>query len=214
MKTLLVVMISSFLFPFSNGISDGYQEAMKKQIGLLHQARSLQTINEVHNALQRISEAEPEKWEPHYYQAYLNIRKMDLLETKETKDQALDAALVSVKKGLSLGGDLSELTALEGYVHMMRVSLDPGSRGAEYSGKAMGSLNKALGINPENPRAMALLSNMQLGTARFFGSDTKEACDAAKKAMELLEKEKNQTDSGLMPKWGYYSAKYTLDSCG
>jgi hypothetical protein len=68
-----------------------------------------------------------------------------------------------------------------------------------------------VGLNPENPRALALLAQMQFGTARFFGSSTIEACGTNTKALEKFEKFKS--DNALAPQWGRGMAEEMRDEC-
>ena len=83
---------------------------------------------------------------------------------------------------------------------MMRVAVDPASRGAQYSGMAMQAFGKATSLNPENPRALALMAQMQYGTAKFFGSPATEACATLNAALQKFDTYKS--DNPLAPQWG------------
>ena len=83
---------------------------------------------------------------------------------------------------------------------MMRVTVDPATRGPQYSGLAMQTFGKASAINPENPRALALMAQMQYGTAKFFGSPTTEACSTLNAALEKFDSYKSENP--LSPQWG------------
>ena len=75
----------------------------------------------------------------------------------------------------------------------------------------MQTLGKALSMNPENPRALSLMAQMQYGTAQFFKSSTEEACATGRKAVEKFESYKN--DNVLAPLWGKESALAFVKRC-
>jgi len=65
---------------------------------------------------------------------------------------------------------------------------------------SMQAFGKSLGLNPENPRALSLMAQMQLGTAKFFNTPPTEACDTLTKALEKFETYKSENP--LAPVWG------------
>lgn len=179
---------------------DAYIEAMGKQIGAVYSAQTLEDLQSAANALDRIGQAEKTRWEPHYYSAFGYLMMATREKDAMKKDGFLDEALTRVERGLELSKDNSELLALEGFVHMLRVSVDPASRGQRFSGMSMKALSKSVKVNPDNPRALSLMAQMQYGTAQFFGSSTAEPCGMAQKALELFSVEKSEDP--LAPRWG------------
>ena len=83
---------------------------------------------------------------------------------------------------------------------MIRVTVDPGTRGQQYSGMAFQTYSKALGMNPENPRTLAFMAQMQMGMANFMGSPTTDACATVKKSLEKFTTYKSENP--LAPQWG------------
>ncbi len=75
----------------------------------------------------------------------------------------------------------------------------------------MQSLGKANGLNPENPRALALIAQMQFGTARFFKSPTTEACGTTAKALEKFATYKSP--NALAPVWGKSMTEELMGQC-
>ena len=94
---------------------------------------------------------------------------------------------------------------------MLRVTVDPASRGQQYSGMAFQSFGKAVAMNPENPRALSLLAQMQYGTAQFFNSPTTEACATLTKALEKFDSYKSSNP--LAPQWGRKMAEGLKSRC-
>jgi hypothetical protein len=76
----------------------------------------------------------------------------------------------------------------------------------------MQTFGKALGMNPNNPRALALMAQMQLGTARFFNQAPTEACETNKKALELFNAT-TLSDNKLAPVWGKQMAEAVNSNC-
>jgi tetratricopeptide (TPR) repeat protein len=188
-----------------------YQEAMKKNILAVYQAQSIPDLQQAVNALERIGEAEKTKWEPYYYAAFGYVMMATRENEGAKKDTHLDLAMEAVNKAKSIAQDESEIIAMEGFVHMIRLTVDPPSRGQQYSGLAMQSFTKAIELNPENPRALALMARMQFGTAQFFNSSTAEACATAARAHEKLES--YRSENPLAPMWGKEMIEEMIAQC-
>ncbi len=216
MKTLTIIplLIAALLFTVVRTAlanDDKFVAAMKKNIASLYEAKTLSEYQEVINTLQRIAAAEKDRWEPHYYMGFGYVMMANLETAGTLKDQQLDRALGAIATAQETQANNSEIIALEGFVHMMRVAIDPASRGPRYSGLAMETFGKALHVNPDNPRALALMAQMQYGTAQFFGSSTAEACATLQKALENFNKQRS--DNPLAPQWGSGMAEAMKGQC-
>ncbi|HEY0656677.1 MAG TPA: hypothetical protein VGD65_26265 [Chryseosolibacter sp.] len=212
--TVIPVLVAVLLFALvKNALAnDGkYVEAMKKNIDAIYKAQTIEELQQSVNAFHRIADAEKTKWEPSYYAAFGNI----LMATKEKdagkKDSFLDLAMESIKKCKAIVPDESEVVALEGFAYMIRVTVDPASRGQQFASLAMQTFGKAVQLNPENPRALSLLAQMQYGTAQFFGSSTAEACGTLDKS--LLKFDTYKSDNPLAPVWGKQAAEGLKTQC-
>jgi hypothetical protein len=75
----------------------------------------------------------------------------------------------------------------------------------------MQSFEKAVSLNPENPRALGLLAQMQFGTARFFKASTQEACENSRKALEKFAT--YVSANRLAPVWGKGMVEESLKEC-
>ncbi len=177
-----------------------YIEAMQKNIQSVYKAKSVTDLQGSVNSLERIAAAEKVKWEPYYYVSFAYILMSNFEQDVAKKDLYLDQANASIEKAASINDNESEIIALVGFIHMMRVAVDPASRGAQYSGMAMQAFGKATSLNPENPRALALTAQMQYGTAKFFGSPATEACATLNAALQKFDSYKS--DNPLAPQWG------------
>ena len=84
---------------------------------------------------------------------------------------------------------------------MMQLTVDPGTRGMTHSGLAFEQFNKAVQLDPTNPRAHFLLGRMQQGTAQFMGGGFEQTCESFATAKALFDKgERNENP--FAPSWG------------
>lgn len=216
MKTLTIIplliaalMLTIVKFTFAN--DSKYIEAMKKNIEIVYNAKSTEELQQAVNSFERIGSAEKTQWEPYYYSAFGNIMMANRENDKTKKDLYLDKAQIAIDQAKGIKTDESEIVALEGFVHMIRVTVDPGSRGPQFAGLAMQSFGKATAMNPENPRALVLMAQMQYGTAQFFGSPTTEACGNLAKSLEKFETYKSENP--VAPRWGKGMAEGMKEQC-
>ena len=207
MTAMLIVMLATPAF--SN--DEKYRQTMLKNIETVYKAETIDQLLGSVNTFERIASAEKTKWEPQYYAAFGYIMMATREKDGSRKDTYLDQALSAIEKAKAIVPTESEVIALEGFVHMIRVSVDPATRGPRFAGLAMQTFGKAIELNPENPRALALLAQMQYGTAQFFGSSTAEACGTGKKAVEKFDTFKS--DNPLAPVWGRPMAESMITHC-
>lgn len=209
MKNVLAILLLLFVSKLS--AQDKYTENMVKNIMAGYKAQTVAEHQEAANALERIASAEKTKWEPFYYVSYNYIMMTNYEKDAAKKDSYLDLASKALDQAKAIKPNDSEITALEGFIYMMRITVDPASRGQEYSGKAYRSFGTAVSLNPENPRALVLMSQMQYGTAQFFNSPTTEACATLQKSIEKFETEK--PTSAIAPQWGKAFADSLKPNC-
>lgn len=205
--TILMILVSQLTF----ADDAKYIAAMQKNIETISKAQSIEELQSSVNSFERIGAAEKTKWEPQYYAAFGYI----IMATRESdgakKDGYLDRAMTAIEAGKKIAPGESEIVALEGFAYMIRVTVDPASRGPQFAGQSIQTYQKALELNAENPRALALLAQMQYGTAQFFGSSTTEACAIMHKSLEKFETYKS--DNPLAPRWGKETAESMKENC-
>jgi tetratricopeptide (TPR) repeat protein len=209
MKTIILVLTFISSVAFAN--DDKYNEQMSKNIDAVYKAQTSEQFQQAINAFERIGNAEKTKWEPFYYASFGYL----MLATREQeggkKDQLLDLAATSLDKAKAVKENESEIVALEGFIYMIRLTVDPATRGPKYSGMAMQSFGKAIGLNPENPRALVFMAQIQYGTAEFFKSSTAEACATLAQSLEKFASFK--TDNPVAPLWGKSMAEGMKEQC-
>ena len=209
MKTLILII--SLVGIQTLGIAQAYQPAMEKSIAMLQEANDPAALTDVANRFERIAKAEKDQWLPQYYTAYAYIRQANQSETTAQKDEYLNIAQQHLDQAMALQSEESELMTLQGYLQMIRVSIDPASRGQQLAPAATQTLAKALELNPENPRALLMLGQMLYGTDKFFGNDTSQACAMIQQSVVKFELE--DASDPLMPHWGLETAKSASEHC-
>jgi hypothetical protein len=211
MKKYALLFLSMILIITVFANDNKYESSMQSAIEKLYAMSSLEETQKVVAQFERISQAETDKWLPSYY-ASLGYVWMTHQESDVTRhDQFLDAAQKNLGHCKTLISDNDEVAVLQGYIYMMRITVDPASRGAQYSGMSMGEFQKALAINPGNPRALLMMGQMKYGTDQFFGNDLTDACNMLKGAAQKLENEK--PDDKLSPSWGKSMAEHLVQNC-
>ena len=208
------VMLTTMVMFFAIGTSlanENYREAMEKAIAHVYQATDLAELQDAVNTFERIGLVETRKWEPQYYLAFGYLMMANLEQNAARKDEFLDRAMIAVTNAKVLAPKESEIIALEGFVHMLRVTVDPGSRGPEFAPRALQALSQATSLNPENPRALALRAQMLYGSAQFFGTSTTEACEMVDKSLKQFSSYKSAND--LAPVWGRAMAEALQQKC-
>jgi hypothetical protein len=208
MKTLKIsVLLLIGTVAFAN--NDKYVEAMQKNIKAVYTVNTIDDLQGAVNTLIRIGDAEKTKWEPFYYASFGYIMMATRVNDGAKKDSYLDLAKTVLDKAAAIQPNDSEIVALEGFIHMIRVTVDPASRGPQYSMLSMQTFGKALAINPNNPRALGLMAQMQLGTAQFFKQDASEACATARQALPLFD----LPVTGFAPQWGKEMTQSVVAQC-
>ncbi|WMN05990.1 hypothetical protein QYS48_31220 [Marivirga arenosa] len=208
----------ALLFLLSNitmAIDPAYVNAMQKQLQALGNAESAAEFQSVANGFSRISQMNQDEWLPDYYTALAYTNAGFILRgNPEEQDKNYDIAVKTIQDCINRNGENAELIALKGYAMMGQLSVDPQTRGQQLSGLVMQTFGRALKLEPENPRAMSLMAQMQLGMSQFFGEGPEKACGIAKQSLEYFGKEEAQeTDNPLLPRWGKESAQAVLKSC-
>ncbi|MGJ3234304.1 hypothetical protein [Marivirga sp.] len=207
----LLFFISTAVWAFD----PAYNAAMEGQLKALKEAQTAADFKAVANGFNRISQMNPDKWLPDYYAALAYTNAGFVLEgNQDAQDKNFKLAEKVIDDCIARNGENAELVALKGYALMGELAVDPQTRGQQLSGLVMQTFGRALKLEPENPRAMAMMAQMQLGMAKFFREGPEKACGMAKQSLQYFEKEENQEPSyPFAPKWGKESAEAVINSC-
>jgi cytochrome c-type biogenesis protein CcmH/NrfG len=210
---MTTLFILSFLGYFWNGAeadASKFEAAVLQTIDQLHQASSVEEVKSGVSKLERLAVAEPNRWEAHYYLAYARIMHSFREADGETIDAILDQAEQDITKSLELGGDASELNALQAYLYQGRIQVSS-FRGMKFSGLAAEALEKAIGLKPSNARAHFLMGMNVYHTPSMFGGGARNALPHFEKAVECYNTA--TSSSNIYPHWGREMAQQMTDKC-
>jgi hypothetical protein len=209
--TLIITAVIISATAFAGGIK--YQKTMGQTLAGFAEAKTVEDYQELGNKFLRIAEAEKNEWLPYYYHAQCYIlMSFDNGLKPEQKDEYLQVAQSSVDKLLELAPNESETYVMQGFLYTATLVVDPMTRGQKYSALSAQSVGRALGIEPENPRARYMQIANDMGTANFFGNDVGEICSRAQVLMD--EWDDYKIKSRIHPQWGKSQLADVMKQCG
>ena len=209
---IIVMMLIALLTKASN---EAYEQAMRKELQQMKAAESPEALKKSANGFARIAEMMPEEWLPDYYAA-LALANAGFRSPggMEEMDALFAQAKKHADKASAISPDNSEIVAIQGFITMGELSVDPNSRGQHLSGVAMQTFGKAIELNKQNPRAIILMAQMEMGMAQFFGQGPEKACGLVDSSLQLFEKEAATKEKGaFQPTWGKEMAIQMQENC-
>jgi hypothetical protein len=203
-KYLMMICVFGSLTIFAQS---AYEKGMANAMELWGQGK----INESVGMFERIAAAEKNNWLPNYYVALVNtttaFRSKDKIEMDALLKKGQAALDIEIKKN----GNNPELLVMQAMIHTAYITLDPMNNGMKLSGPIMELYGKAEAIDPNNPRVVLSKTEFEMGSAKFFGTDTKPLCAKAEKAIELFANFK--PESAFHPSWGADRAQSIVKGC-
>jgi hypothetical protein len=204
MKSILSLIICLLFVTAVNADDTKYIEAMKKNIYSIDTLKTVEGYLETANAFQRIGSAEKDKWLPYYYAAMLYTLTCFTDQDVSKKDSYLDQAAKLISLADSLKPNESEIYTLKGMIAQGRIQIDPMNRYMQYGQEMNGSFEKAIQLNPANPRPIYLMAVTKMYTPEQFGGGAAAAKPMFEEAMKKFDA--FVPENGLMPIWGKESA--------
>lgn len=200
MKTLSITLAMTMLAVFGFSQKEQYVTAMKTNIEKMYQSKTIEDYQLSANTFERIFMAEKTEWLPSYYAGYCYVMMAFMAEEPDQIDPLLDIAQKQIDHALAIESKEPELQVLQGMLHQARISVDFMGRGMKYSQMANESLNQALALDPDNPRAYYLMGMNLYSTPKMFGGGSQAALPLFQKAQAKFESFHPRGD--LMPGWG------------
>ncbi|MBW2938228.1 hypothetical protein KXJ69_08935 [Aureisphaera sp. CAU 1614] len=181
MKKLLFIAIAFVAF---TGFSQSkYEQGMEKAFDLWKNNQPWEAAN----LFERIAQAEPDNWLPPFYVAQINV----IYSFTEKDEDKLTAQLKKAQDFLNdakaISKDNAEILVVQAQLYTAWVVFDGAKYGMTMSPKINQLYQEAYKLEPENPRAAFGKVEWELGTARWFGQDTKPFCEDLKKAVALFD---------------------------
>jgi len=204
--TKLITALLLFVAGFVTAQSQ-YEAGMQKAFMLWGEGKN----TEASALFERIASAEKDNWLPNYYVALVNTTTAFTIKDKTQITALLAKAQESLDKELDKNSSNSELLVLQALINTAWIVADPMTNGMKLSAKTVEIYNKAIAIDPNNPRAVFGKAEFEIGGAKYFGSDTKPMCAQIDKAIELFSTFKPETP--FHPKWGLDRALEAQKEC-
>jgi tetratricopeptide (TPR) repeat protein len=198
----IVLLVCSTIFG-----QTAYEQGMQKAFALWGEGKN----QEASAIFERIAAAESDKWLPNYYVALVNTTTAFSTKDKVQVEGLLQKAQTALDIELKKQPNNPELLVMQGMIYSAWIAFDPMTNGMKLSGKTMELYTKAENLAPENPRVVLSKTDFEMGSARFFGTDTKPLCEKMKKAIELFATFK--PESPLHPNWGQDRAQKVVAEC-
>lgn len=211
MKNLFVLfacLISLNLF----AQNPAYDRAMTNAMTQFKAGEGIEDMQASANTFSRIAGMAPTEWIPSYYAclANLNLAFMHMKTDEDKAEKFLEVAQTHIATAENIKPNESEIYTLLAYTLIAEVSMSPMVKGPLMSSTVFSTLETAVELNANNPRAHYLTGMYTLNMPAFFGGGAENAKPHVEKAVELYTSELAAND--FMPTWGKYSAESMLKS--
>lgn len=202
----LIIILVLFITSLANAQAQ-FESGMKKAFELWGT-----NAIEASQLFERIAAAETDNWLPAYYaaqtliiDAFSKLNDSDALETQLSKAQNFlnDATAISKEN--------PEIMVMQAMLYTVYVASDGATYGMTLSGKILALYAQAGQIDPTNPRVVFNKAEWEMGSARYFGQDTKPFCKEIERSLELFANFKPETE--FHPNWGGERAAETMKAC-
>lgn len=202
-----LTLIALFLVSLATPAQTNFEKGMTKAFDLWHTDKWA----EAEQLFERIATAEPKEWLPNYY-----IAQMNSLKSWEEKDPQkimaqLDKAQEYLNTAMGMEKDNADLLVMQAQIYTNWIAFDGQTYGMKYSTKVNELYKKAYQLAPENPMVILCRAEWNMGTAKYFGQDTKPFCKDVERAIELFTNFKPEKQ--FYPNWGSEHAQEVLKSC-
>lgn len=204
--TLALLMLVNVL----NAQNTKLENALLKNLTSMYEAKTTEEVQNAVNGFERVADAEKTEWLPQYYAGYANIMLGMRQQDNAKKDEYYDRALSYIDKADEISKDNSEIYVLKSWATGMKISVDPMNRGRELGPVSGMLIQKAVELNPENPRAHFLRGQSALYTPEQFGGGKEIAKEHLQMAVEKFKTFK--PSSPAMPAWGEKQAQDALEN--
>ena len=185
-----------------------YQQGMTKAFQLWEQDKPWEAAN----VFERIAAAEPDNWLPPFYVAQINVLNSFGEKDKEKLTSQLKKAQNFINDATAISKDNPEILVLQAQLYTAWIVFDGMQYGMMYSPKATELYNKAVALEPENPRMILAKAEWELGSAKYFGGPIVSYCKDLQRAIDLFPSFKPKGE--FYPSFGEERAKQVYaESC-
>jgi hypothetical protein len=225
MKQLLLAA-SVILSVAAHAQSDKYAGAMKQNLSMFDSAKTVTDFENIAAAFTRVGDAEKTQWLPYYWaamalttegwkyypdaQGVTAVKVSDLSGTMTALATRINALADKADALATANEDKSEILTIRNMAATQQMLVDPQSRYMTFGAEAGQDLQKAMTLNPNNPRVYYLQGMSLFGTPEQFGGGKAVAKPIFQKAVDLGQAEQAKP---LYPHWGLDMSKAMLAAC-
>ncbi len=159
-----------------------YQQGMQKAFGLWQENKSWDAAN----MFERIAVAEPDNWLPPYYVAQINVINSFTEKDKTKLTAQLKKAQNFINDATAISKNNPDILVLQAQLYTAWIVFDGQQYGMLYSPKASELYQKALALDPDNPRTILAKAEWDMGGAQYFGQSLEPYCKDIQRAIELF----------------------------
>mgnify|MGYP001571471638 CR=1 FL=1 len=210
MKNLKLLIVFSLVSFLSFSQNKKYVAMMKKNIAFLDSAKTETNYLAAAMNFVKMAGTEKKEWLPNYYagMAYVLIA---FEKEGEEIDKWADKAEQCINRADSLSKDNAEILVLKAMCSSSRIMVDPMARGFMFGKEAYDYSQKAMALEPTNPRPYANKGQGTFYMPEAFGGGGAKARPYIEKAIERYKTYKPQSE--LHPNWGEKMCKDLLKKC-
>jgi len=205
--TKVITTIVFFLASIFAAHAQQYEQGMSKAFALWQDGNT----TEATALFERIASVEKNNWLPNYYVALVNTTATFDPANSKNAAAMLAKSQEALDNALLISPDNAEILVMQAMINTAWIVQDPMTNGMKLTAQTIALYEKALAIDPNNPRAVFGKAEFEIGGAKYWGTDTKPMCEQVAKAIELFAKFKPESD--FHPKWGLDRAQETLKEC-
>lgn len=175
----------------------------------VNKAKDISGLIQVRSQLERFQVAQPGEWLAGYYLAYVDVQLSFRVPANDEKSRYLSEAETYLNKLYGMKeADKSEIYTLKGFRLYALIASDPQANGPRYSGEIISAYETALGINPNNPRAIILYTLFKNDMAKFMHQTYDHFPKDIDKGAALLP---GESTTLLTPTWGKEWVEFALN---
>jgi len=202
--------ITTFAFVFAT-IVGSYAQQYEQGMGKAFAAWKSGNSTEASSLFERIASVQKNNWLPNYYVALVNTTEA----FNPANANNVSALIIKAQKALDeaslISPENAEILIIQAMINTALIVQDPMTNGMKLSAPTIELYNKAIKLAPNNPRAVFGKAEFEIGSAKYWGTDTKPMCEQVAKSIELFAKFKPETE--FHPTWGLDRAQEVVKSC-
>lgn len=209
--TATLVLMFLFMDPIT-AIRSTFEAEMKTVLEMKKNAKSAIDLQNCADSFLELQNKYESEWLPSYYavNCYLAI-SMEYVKEKSEKDKWIIKAKSPMSFLTDKFSNESEVWVLQSWYYAAFLMVDPMTRGMSYGQKSSAATQRALGIDPNNPRAQYLNYQNILGRAPYTGEDSSKVCVNALNSLQKFDDYPIKSD--IYPSWGKEELMAIVNQC-